>query len=146
VVKQYVMLLAILVWCGCIIAISFVESWLKFRAPGVTLPIGLGIGKLVFGALNKMEWLFAAVILITYFLHKPQVDAISLILFALALLLLIIQTFWLLPMLDARANMVISGKQLQSSSLHWYFVVAEVIKVGSLLILGLRLFKGFMIA
>jgi hypothetical protein len=143
VAKQYVMMSAVLVWSGCIIAISFMESWLKFRAPGVTLPIGLGIGKLVFNALNKMEWFFAAVILISYFFNKPQVDTLSLMLFALALVLLLIQTFWLLPMLDARANIVISGKELQSSSLHWYFVVAEVIKVGSLLILGLRLFRSF---
>jgi hypothetical protein len=143
VAKQYVMMLAVLVWSGCIIAISFMESWLKFRAPGVTLPIGLGIGKLVFNALNKMEWFFAAVILISYFFNKPQVDTLSLMLFALALVLLLIQTFWLLPMLDARANIVISGKELQSSSLHWYFVAAEVIKVGSLLILGLRLFRSF---
>jgi hypothetical protein len=137
------MMLAVLVWSGCIIAISFMESWLKFRAPGVTLPIGLGIGKLVFNALNKMEWFLAAVILISYFLNKPQVDTLSIMLFTLALLLLVIQTFWLLPMLDARANIVISGKELQSSSLHWYFVAAEVIKVGSLLILGLRLFRSF---
>jgi hypothetical protein len=143
VAKQYVMMLAVLVWSGCIIAISFMESWLKFRAPGVTLPIGLGIGKLVFNALNKMEWFLAAVILISYFLNKPQVDTLSIMLFTLALLLLVIQTFWLLPMLDARANIVISGKELQSSSLHWYFVAAEVIKVGSLLILGLRLFRSF---
>lgn len=52
-VSQYIMLLSVFVWCGCIIAISFMESWLKFRAPGVTLRIGLNIGKLVFNALNK---------------------------------------------------------------------------------------------
>lgn len=37
------MLLSVLVWSGCIVAISFMESWLKFRAPGVTLPTGLSI-------------------------------------------------------------------------------------------------------
>lgn len=38
------------------------EAWLKFRAPGITLPLGLGIGKLVFNALNKMGWLFLVII------------------------------------------------------------------------------------
>lgn len=46
-------------WCGCVTAISFLEAWLKFRAPGVTVPIGLGVGRLVFAALNKLEWALA---------------------------------------------------------------------------------------
>jgi hypothetical protein len=39
---------------GAIIAISFLEAPLKFLAPGVTIPIGLGIGRLVFTALNVL--------------------------------------------------------------------------------------------
>jgi hypothetical protein len=33
-------------WLGMVLAISFLEAPLKFRAPGVTIPIGLGIGRL----------------------------------------------------------------------------------------------------
>lgn len=40
------------VWLGMVVAISFLEAPLKFRAAGVTLQIGLGIGRLVFRALN----------------------------------------------------------------------------------------------
>ena len=35
------------IWLGFVGAISFMEAWLKFCAPGVTRPIGLGIGKKV---------------------------------------------------------------------------------------------------
>ena len=42
------------VWLGMVLAISFLEAPLKFRAPHVTLPIGLGIGRLVFRALNTL--------------------------------------------------------------------------------------------
>lgn len=52
-VKQPVALACLLTWIGFVCAISFLEAWLQFQTPGVTLPIGLGIGKLVFGALNK---------------------------------------------------------------------------------------------
>jgi len=142
-VNEYIMLLSVFVWAGCIIAISFMESWLKFRAPGVTVPIGLSIGKLVFNALNKMEWFFAAVLAISYFFNTQQIGTPGIVLFALAVWLLIMQTFWLLPALDARANIVISGKTLASSSLHWYFVGVEIIKLSSLLILGFRLFNVF---
>lgn len=141
--KQYIMLLGVLLWSGCVIAISFMESWQKFRASGVTLPIGLSIGRLVFRALNRMEWFFAAVLVIGYVLNKTQIDTYSLVLFALAVFLLVIQTFRLLPALSARADIVISGKAVTPSALHWYFVAAEVIKLGALLTLGFQLFKAF---
>lgn len=47
-------------WLGMVLGISFLETPLKFRAPGVTLQIGLGIGRLVFRALNAVELLLAA--------------------------------------------------------------------------------------
>ncbi|WP_407690773.1 hypothetical protein [Saccharothrix syringae] len=42
-------------WLGMAPAISFPEAPLKFRAPGVTVAIGLGIGRIVFRALNVVE-------------------------------------------------------------------------------------------
>ena len=51
------------VWLGMVLAISFLETPLKFRAPGITLPLGLGIGRLVFRALNTTEITLAAVLL-----------------------------------------------------------------------------------
>ena len=52
------------VWLGMVLAISFLEAPLKFRAPEVSLRIGLGIGRLVFGALNTVEAIFAATLLV----------------------------------------------------------------------------------
>ena len=49
----------VFVWLGMVLAISFLEAPLKFRAPGVTVPIGPGIGRLVFRALNSFEVAFA---------------------------------------------------------------------------------------
>ena len=46
-------------WLGMVLAISFLEAPLKFRAPGVTLPLGLGIGRIVFRALNLVEAVLA---------------------------------------------------------------------------------------
>ncbi|HQW87358.1 MAG TPA: hypothetical protein PLH93_09245, partial [Flavobacteriales bacterium] len=56
-------LICAFVWVGFVCAISFMEAWLKFRAHGVTLPIGLGIGRLVFQALNRVEWALAVALL-----------------------------------------------------------------------------------
>ena len=43
------------VWLGTVLGISFLEAPLKFRAPGVTLPIGLGIGRLVFDSIQHSD-------------------------------------------------------------------------------------------
>ena len=52
------------VWLGMVLAISFLEAPLKFRAPGITLALGLGIGRLVFAALNRVEVVLAAVVVL----------------------------------------------------------------------------------
>src|SRR5690606_27406864 len=44
-----------ILWFGMVAAISFIEAPLKFQAPGITIPLGLGIGRLVFFALNVAE-------------------------------------------------------------------------------------------
>jgi hypothetical protein len=36
---------AVFSWLGMVVAISFLEAPLRFRAPGVTVRIGLGIGR-----------------------------------------------------------------------------------------------------
>ena len=65
----FMIIITVFLWSG-FCAISFMESWLKFRAPGVSLPIGLGIGKLVFNALNKMEWVFAVISIIAWLVNR----------------------------------------------------------------------------
>jgi len=65
--KTPLALASLFLWVGFVGAISFLESWLKFQAPGITIPLGLGIGRLVFGALNKVEWVFAILIFISLY-------------------------------------------------------------------------------
>ena len=138
-VAQPVALICTFTWIGFICAISFMEAWLKFRAPGVTLPIGLGIGRLVFAALNKVEWVFAVAILISNIrtVRKIKISPF----YVIVVLILILQTVWLLPALDARALLYIEAKPVPPSSLHLYFAIAEGIKFLLLLIFGIRLFK-----
>ena len=115
-----------LVWCGMIAAISFIEAPLKFRAPGVTLPIGLGIGKLVFHALNRAECIFFIVWIITSFISRTAYyDMIPPLLVGA---ILSADTFWLLPRLDFRATRIREGKQPTGQSLHLYYAAGEIVK------------------
>lgn len=46
---------AVFSWLGLVAGISLLEAPLKFRAPGITLALGLGIGRLVFAAMGALR-------------------------------------------------------------------------------------------
>jgi hypothetical protein len=138
---KYPLAFAILyLWVGFVCAISFMEAWLKFRAPGMSLPIGLSVGKIVFSALNRMEWVFSILIITILFLKGYNLFNYKNLLLFLPIIILAIQTFWLLPALNIRIELIIQGKEPPSSFLHLYFVVLEIIKVISLSVFGAVLF------
>lgn len=140
--KYPIIIIGTFVWIGFVGAISFMEAWLKFQAPGITLSLGLGIGRLVFNALNKVEWILAAAILLSLLLTRAKLLRAGNLALVIPVLLLLLQTYWLLPALDTRAELQIGGKQLPPSNLHIYYVGMEVIKVTGLFIFGCSLFKG----
>jgi hypothetical protein len=129
------------IWIGLIIAISFLEAWIKFRAPGVTLSLGLGIGRLVFSALNRVEWGCLLVIAASSLLLKRTFPTLARTSLTVVVLLLLLQTFWLLPQLDARAQLYIDGQSVPASNLHFYYPAIEVVKVCFLFMLGIAAFK-----
>ncbi|MBA4240720.1 MAG: hypothetical protein C0448_08335 [Sphingobacteriaceae bacterium] len=141
-IKDPLSIASVYLWVGFVCAISFMESWLKFKAPGVDLPIGLGIGRLVFSTLNKVEWVFAIAIVFSFYISKNNLFTIQNLAFFLPLLALILQTFWFLPVLDHRAQMHIQGEMVPPSNIHFYYIVMEILKVGSLIIFSLQLFKN----
>ncbi len=140
-VKYPLALVVTFLWIGFVCAISFMEAWLKFRAPGITMPLGLGIGRLVFNALNKVEWVFVVVIIMVIFLKGDSILKSTNLLFLSSVVLLLLQTIWLLPLLDARASMHIEGQNPPLSNLHFYYVGMELIKIISLGLFGWLLFK-----
>ncbi len=123
----------VFIWAGMIIGISFLEAPLKFQAPGITLELGLGIGKLVFGALTKFEMAFSLLVIAFLFLRE---DKNSLLLFALPILIVAIDNSILLPILDNRIDMITNGQTPPKSNTHWWYVALEVIKLISLLVGG----------
>jgi hypothetical protein len=123
-------------WLGFFMAISFMEAPLKFTAPNLSLADGLQIGKIVFGTLNHCEWVFMALIIATCLVKKPGRTELYLV--SAAVLILVLETIWLLPALDLDANKIIAGKTVTGGALHWYYVALEIIKVPVLLLIGLK--------
>ena len=122
------------VWWGMVLAISFLEAPLTFRAPGITIALGLGIGRLVFRALNAVEIVLAVGMVVLGLVVEPRLTACILIVVLLALLLL--QVAILRPRLDARAEQLIRGTELPASRQHIAYIVLEGIKVVVLPVLG----------
>lgn len=130
------------IWVGFVCAISFMEAWLKFRASGVTLPIGLNIGKIVFGALNKMEWLFFMVVLGELIVKKAQIFSSQFVFLLIPFVILILQSLWLLPLLNERADLLIHRQTPVSSNIHFIYIGVETLKIICLFIFGFFLLKG----
>lgn len=122
------------IWFGFVSAISFMEAPVKFTAPSLSLAVGLDVGRHVFAALNKAEIVFALTSLLLLFVAKPSSKVIAL--FSSIGLILLLQTLWLLPALDARALVIIGGNTPPPSSMHMIFIVVEVIKLVGLFVLG----------
>ncbi len=125
------------VWLGMVLAISFLEAPLKFRAPNVTLQIGLGIGRLVFRALNTVELVFAAVILLVALMSGPSITVMVASVVAVAALA--VQLVVVRPRLNRRSDEVLAGRDGPRSRMHHVYVVLELIKVVALLIAGISL-------
>ena len=103
-------------------------------APSVTLEIGLDIGRYVFGVFNKVECVFALLIAILLIIIRRK--DLSLVPIGLAWLSLALQTAWLLPVLQARTELIIQGQTPPPSVSHTIYVVLEVIKAVSLIVYG----------
>ncbi len=125
------------VWLGMVLAISFLEAPLKFGAPGVTLPIGLGIGRRVFRALNAVEVLLVIVLAVAVLLSPPGL--VTMIALAGAIGCLILQLAAVRPSLARRSNAVLAGEIGPRSHAHYWYVGLELLKVVALASSGVRL-------
>lgn len=121
-------------WVGLIVGISFIEAPLKFRAPGVTIPIGLGIGRLVFRAVNGVETVLAIVVVgALYFGLGDTTAAVAL---SVAVAALAVQLLAVRPLLTRRSDVILAGGDAPRSGAHHLYVALESIKLTALVVGG----------
>jgi hypothetical protein len=131
---------ALFVWAGLVAGISFLEAPLKFTAPHITVALGVGIGRVVFHALNKAEFALCFVALgcagalrVATPVWRGLVSAT---------LLLLVQTAWLLPVLDARADALLTDQATGPASYHHaVYMGVELAKLALLLLTGVLTFR-----
>jgi hypothetical protein len=121
-------------WLGMVLAISFIEAPLKFRAPGVTVQIGLGIGRIVFRALNAVEAVLAVLIVVVIAFAQPGLLVLISALIPVAILAA--QLAAVRPGLNRRTARVLAGEELPRSRAHLAYVALDLVKVAALIWLG----------
>ena len=129
-----VVVAAAFTWLGLVLGISFLEAPLKFRAPGITIPLGLGIGRLVFTALNRVEIVLGLVV--TGALIVGPRTAAALWCAAAIAAVLVIQLAAVRPVLTRRTNAILAGEETPHSRAHVTYVGLEILKVVVLVTLG----------
>ncbi|MEU6828814.1 hypothetical protein ABZ894_09200 [Nocardia beijingensis] len=126
-IAQHLLWFLPMLWLGMVLAISFLEAPLKFRAPGVTLPLGLGIGRLVFRALNIVEAVLAAVLVLAALIVGPGTAVW--VWLGIAAVVLAVQIAVVRPPLSRRSDRVLAGEDLPRSHAHYWYIGLEVAKV-----------------
>lgn len=118
-------LIAPALWAGMLIAIDAIEAPLKFQAPGITIPLGLGIGRLVFTALNVAE----AIVAISWLavLLRAKAPRRELLPLGAAGAILAAKILVIRPMLWAHTDAVLAGESSGGSWVHLVYIGADLV-------------------
>jgi|SRR5680860_776073 len=117
-----------------VLGISFLETPLKFRVPGVSVRIELGIGRMVFRTFNFVEVGFAAVLVAGVVADLPPTRVTVSV--AVAVVVLVVQVALVRPVLARRSNRVLAGEDVPRSIAHYWYLGLEVAKLVALLTAG----------
>ncbi len=139
-------------WFGMVLAISFLETPLKFRAPGMTHALGVGIGRLVFKALNSVEAVLAGLVIIAWLLAPAAISAAAGTLLVLAIAALALQILILRPAMARRTRALsltalthdggMAVKAKIGTSTHIAYITSEGLKVLALPVAGILIVLG----
>lgn len=146
-----------LVWLSMILAISFLEAWVKFKAPFLRKHVAVDVGRHVFSALTAVELALAGMFWLGRFVLPATTIGAAVVAPAIATACFVSMSLFLAPLLYIRAKFQIvdalkDDKQLadkENSALailitelqdkpkpdakwHVVYVLLEMVKAGSL--------------
>jgi hypothetical protein len=128
-----IFLILLTVWAGVIIGVSLIATPIKFQAPSLTLQTGAEIGRYTFRFLTRIELCFLIAALITATIAQPRWITIAVL--APIVIEIVVQRYWLLPVLDNRVAQRLAGQTPEFSFHHTVYAAMEAIKA-ALLIAG----------
>jgi hypothetical protein len=123
-------------WLGMTAGVSLLATPVRFSAGTVTRPVALDIGRVVFAALNKAEFVALVIVLIIVRVSS-QARELWIPVFLLALIL-VAQASWLIPELATRTDLIIAGSEPPPSIAHAAYSTLELAKLLLLAFVGFR--------
>ncbi|MBN1237408.1 MAG: hypothetical protein JXB36_02850 [Gammaproteobacteria bacterium] len=132
-----------LLWIGMLVGVSFLATPVKFLAPSLSLPVALDVGRQTFFWFSRVEIVLAFAALAGAVAARTQRrtrtggpargEAVAVLLTVLLLGSVAAQVLWLLPVLDARVEVILGGGTPPASSLHTLYVGIELAKLAALI-------------
>ena len=125
-----------LIWFGMTAGVSLLATPVRFTATTLTRPVALDVGRVVFAALNKAE--FVALIILLVIVRMTGKARELWAFCGILTLILMAQSIWLLPELAARTDLIIAGIAPAPSIAHAAYSTLELSKLLLLLYMGFR--------
>lgn len=115
-----------LIWFGMLMGVSFLATPVKFRAPSLTLPVALDVGRQTFAVLAMAETALSAALVAAALAAGgrvlwPLIGTLAVVVAA--------QGLWLLPVLDARVQVILDGGVPAPSAAHWFYILTDMAKL-----------------
>ena len=120
-----------LLWAGMVLGVAFVAVPAQFAAEGLSRPLGIDVTRQVFASFGRIEVGLAVLTLLLALVLRPGRLLWSLL--GLLWLTVALQSLWLLPVLDARADLLLRGQEPPPGPWHGLFVASESLRLGALL-------------
>lgn len=130
---RLIFMILMTVWAGIIIGVSLIATPVKFQAPSLTISTGVEIGRYTFRLLARIELCFLIAVIITAGI--AHVQSITIAVLGLIVVEMVLQRFWLLPVLDNYVSQILVGGLPSFSIHHRIYAVMEAVKA-ALLIVG----------
>ncbi len=127
-------------WLGLVLGISFLEAPLKFQAPGVTIKVGLGIGRLVFAALNRFEIVLALLSIIPTIALFKKIK-LPAVLMCVVWACLACQCIAILPEMHINLQKILNDEVVPKNHFHNIYIILDVMKVLLLFVVGIYIIK-----
>ena len=131
--KRNALVVVALLWAGILFGVSFLATPAKFGAPSLSLAVAVDVGRSTFAVLNRVE-LGCAVLAVGLLIGGASREVWVWLASGLAVLGLLLETLWLLPILDERAQVVIDAGTPPTSSLHDVYIAVDVVKFVALIL------------
>lgn len=122
-----------LLWAGTVLGVAFIAVPAQFAA-ALSRPQGIDITRHVFTTFGRVELGLAAVTVVLALVARP--GRLLWALLALLWLIVALQSAWLLPVLDARADQLLQGQEPAAGPWHGLFVGSEITKLAALLLIA----------